>query len=109
MGVLGQFGAPANPHPEWKPHPIQGWTPNFIPKVCEEGVKATGLKKEDIVLVDGKDAMETAKNAPKGSNLLAMVPDTAERYMSTPLFASIEAEMNAEEQELFDYTPLGKA
>merc|ERR1740138_928713 len=56
--VLGKFGAPAKGHPAWTPHPTQGWTPNFIPKVCEEGLK---LKLEDeIILVDGNDAMETA-------------------------------------------------
>mmetsp|Transcript_30146 Transcript_30146/g.45422 ORF Transcript_30146/g.45422 Transcript_30146/m.45422 type:complete len:232 (+) Transcript_30146:3-698(+) len=133
--VLGKFGAPANPHPEWKPHPIQGWTPNFIPKVCEDGLKVLNFNKDNIVLVEGKAAMDTAMNlakmegifcgvsgggtfatalevakkAPPGSNILAMIPDTAERYMSTPLFAAIEAEMNEEEKALFDTTPLGKA
>merc|ERR1712187_696802 len=61
--VLGKFGAPAEAHPAWKPHPIQGWTPNFIPLVCEEGL---GKKLHDeIILVDGKDAMETALNLAK--------------------------------------------
>merc|ERR1719436_1074133 len=56
--VLGQFGAPAKAHPAWTPHPIQGWTPNFIPKVTEDGLN---LKLEDeIILVDGKDSMETS-------------------------------------------------
>jgi cysteine synthase A len=129
--VLGKFGAPASGHPSWKPHPIQGWTPNFIPKVCEEGLDAN--IKDDVILVDGPDAMKTAlelakmegifcgtsggatvwtalevcKSAPKGSNVLAMVPDTAERYLSTPLFASIDGEMNEEETALFKSTPLG--
>mmetsp|Transcript_88186 Transcript_88186/g.222007 ORF Transcript_88186/g.222007 Transcript_88186/m.222007 type:complete len:615 (-) Transcript_88186:81-1925(-) len=129
--VMGKFGAPASGHPAWKPHPIQGWTPNFIPKVCEEGLNKN--IKDDIILVNGKDAMETAmslarfegvfcgtsggatvwtalevcKIAPPGSNILAMVPDTAERYLSTPLFESIDAEMNAEEKMLFATTPLG--
>lgn len=124
--VMGKPGAPAAAHPAWKPHPMQGWTPNFIPQVCEDGIN----KKlhDSITLVDGKDAMATAlnlakkegifcgtsgggtvwaaleacKTAPKGSNILAMVPDTAERYLSTPLFESIESEMNADEQKLFD-------
>merc|ERR1719223_458258 len=53
--VLGQYGAPAKGHPSWTPHPIQGWTPNFIPKITEDGLN---LKLEDeIVLVDGKDAV----------------------------------------------------
>merc|ERR1719436_2182709 len=122
--VLGKYGAPAKGHPAWTAHPIQGWTPNFIPKVCEEGLD---LKLHDeIILVDGKDAMDTAlalaknegifcgtsggatvktalevcKKAPTGSTVLAMIPDTAERYLSTPLFASIDAEMNEAEIEV---------
>merc|ERR1719221_1572271 len=56
--VLGEYGAPAKGHPAWTPHPIQGWTPNFIPMVTEDGLD---LKlHDDIVLVDGKDAIETA-------------------------------------------------
>jgi len=129
--VLGQFGAPACAHPEWKPHPIQGWTPNFIPKVCEEGLKKS--LHDEIILVDGKDgiatslslaknegifcgvsggatlwtALEVCKKAPKGSNVLAMIPDTAERYLSTPLFESISADMNEDEEQLFAATPTG--
>jgi len=127
--VLGKFGAPAKGHPAWTAHPIQGWTPNFIPKVTEDGLN---LKLEDeVILVDGKDAMETAKQlarlegifcgtsggatvavalevcrrAPQGSTVLAMIPDTAERYLSTPLFADIEADMNAAEVEISKSTP----
>lgn len=129
--VLGKFGAPAGAHPSWKPHPIQGWTPNFIPKVCEDGLKMN--LHEEIILVDGKDgmatslnlaknegifcgvsggatvwtALEVCKKAPKGSNVLAMIPDTAERYLSTPLFESISADMDDGEKELFATTPLG--
>merc|ERR1719440_1932588 len=129
--VLGKFGAPASGHPAWTPHPIQGWTPNFIPKVCEEGLK---LKLEDeIILVDGNDAMapslelarnegifcgtsggatmkvalEVASKAPAGSTVLAMIPDTADRYLSTPLFGSIDTEMNEEEAEIAKSTPTG--
>merc|ERR1712066_1052085 len=127
--VLGQFGAPAKAHPAWTPHPIQGWTPNFIPKVTEDGLN---LKLEDeIILVDGKDAMDTSmklarmegifcgvsggatvstalevcQKAPEGSTVLAMIPDTAERYLSTPLFAEIDAEMNEEELAIARTTP----
>merc|ERR1719281_1523645 len=65
--VLGEYGAPASGHPAWTPHPIQGWTPNFIPKVCEEGLK---LKLEDeIILVDGNDAMETALALAKNEGI----------------------------------------
>jgi len=127
--VLGKFGAPAVGHPAWTPHPIQGWTPNFIPKVTEDGLN---LKLEDeIVLVDGKDAMKTAielaqregifcgtsggatvfaalevcKRSPKGSVVLAMIPDTAERYLSTPLFESIDTDMDSAELEISKSTP----
>lgn len=128
--VLGKFGAPAGAHPEWKPHPIQGWTPNFIPKVCEDGLKKVPY---EVMLVDGPDAMKTSlelaskegifcgtsggatawtalevcKSAPQGANVLAMIPDTAERYMSTPLFEQIQADMNEEETRLFKTTDLG--
>merc|ERR1711920_1035873 len=56
--VLGQWGAPASGHPAWTAHPIQGWTPNFIPKITED---ALDLKlQEEIILTDGQVAMETA-------------------------------------------------
>jgi len=129
MEVLGQYGAPAKGHPAWTPHPIQGWTPNFIPKITEDGLN---LKLEDeVILVDGKEAIDTAmqlarkegifcgisggatvatalqvcKKAPQGSTVLAMIPDTAERYLSTPLFADIDSEMDASELEIAKSTP----
>merc|ERR1719148_336604 len=56
--VLGHFGAPAKGHPAWTPHPIQGWTPNFIPKITED---ALNLKLHDeLHLTDGKAAIDTA-------------------------------------------------
>ena len=50
-------------------------------------------------------AIETAKNAPEGSVILAMLPDTGERYLSTPLFADIAADMNEEELAITKTTP----
>lgn len=50
-------------------------------------------------------AIETAKKAPEGSVIVCMLPDTGERYLSTPLFASIEADMNEEELEIAKSTP----
>ena len=47
-------------------------------------------------------ALQVAQGAPKGSTILAMLPDTGERYLSTPLFADVVAEMNAEEQAIYD-------
>merc|ERR1712187_1098867 len=127
--VLRKWGAPASGHPAWTAHPIQGWTPNVIPKVTEDGLN---LKLEDeIITVDGKDAMDTAiklarlegifcgtsggatvatalevcKKAPEGATILAMVPDTAERYLSTPFFADIDADMDAAEVKISKSTP----
>jgi cysteine synthase A len=94
---------------EWKPHKIQGWTPDFVPGVLNRAVP------HEIVPVTDEDAIATARSlaaregifcgissggtfaaalevaakAPKGSVILAMLPDTAERYMSTPLFEGI--------------------
>lgn len=50
-------------------------------------------------------AVETAKKAPAGSVIVAMLPDTGERYLSTPLFASIDADMNEDELEIARSTP----
>ena len=50
-------------------------------------------------------AIETAKKAPEGSVIVAMLPDTGERYLSTPLFASIDADMNEEEMKIAKSTP----
>jgi len=130
--VLGEFGAPASGHPAWNPHPIQGWTPNFIPKVCEEGLKLKLV--DEVMLVDGQDgmncamelakkegiftgvsggatvatALEVCRKAPPGSTVLAMVPDTADRYLTTPLFGGIDAEMDEEEASISESTPSAK-
>jgi cysteine synthase A len=121
-------GTPAASHPAWKPHPMQGWTPDFIPKLTSE---VDWSKVNKIVPIAAADAMkcsmdlaqkegifvgissgatfagalEVAKTAPKGSNILAMLPDTGERYLSTPLFANTPTEMTAEEIEIMKSTP----
>jgi cysteine synthase A len=102
-------------------------TPDFIPLVLEKGL---GLQDEMVEIPDGAGvamsqslarnegiltgisggatmwaAVETAKKAPEGSVLVAMLPDTGERYLSTPLFASIAADMNEEELEIARSTP----
>jgi len=122
-------GSPAGSHPAFAAHPIQGWTPDFIPLVLEEGLNQQ-LQDEMVEIPDGVAvatsqalarnegiltgisggatmwaAIETAKKAPEGSVLVAMLPDTGERYLSTPLFASIEADMNEEELEIARSTP----
>lgn len=118
--------SPADSHPAWEPHVIQGWTPDFIPKVLQEGIDnrrfdqvlpvdgtigmqwAARLAAEEGILtgVSGGStlatAIEVAEQAPKGSVMLVMLPDTGERYLSTPLFETIPAEMDEEEQALAD-------
>jgi len=122
-------GAPKGSHPAFAAHPIQGWTPDFIPKVLEDA-QAMDLVDE-LVPISGPEAIETAQKlastqgiftgisggasmagalkvaakAPKGSVILTMLPDTSERYMSTPLYESIAADMNEEELEIAKSTP----
>ena len=122
-------GAPASSHPAFQPHPIQGWTPDFIPLVLQEAVDekyydelmpvsgAEGLKwahklarKEGIMTgISGgasfSVAMKVAANAAPGSVVLCMMPDTGERYMTTPLFDAIGADMDDDEQALSRSTP----
>ena len=94
---------------DWSPHKIQGWTPDFIPEVLEkdiadqvipvnddESIKTSlALAKAEGVFVGisagatVNAALKVAETAGPGSVLLAMLPDTAERYLSTPLFAEI--------------------
>jgi cysteine synthase A len=117
-------GSPAESHPAWQPHMIQGWTPDFIPNVLQESIDnqyfdevlpvngeegmqwARRLAAEEGILtgISGGStlatAMEVASRAPEGSVMLVMLPDTGERYLSTPLFESIPAEMDDEEQAL---------
>jgi len=121
-------GSPASSHPAFKPHPIQGWTPDFIPKVLDDSPdglrdellpipaasaiatsKALASKEGLLTGISGGGtmwaALETAKTAPKGSVILAMLPDTGERYLSTPLFAEIAADMDEAELEIAKSTP----
>jgi cysteine synthase A len=125
-------GTPAAGHPAWKPHPMQGWTPDFIPKIAGDAVDAKVIhqllaipgaeamacsqelaKKEGIFvgITSGATlaaALKIAADAPAGTNILAMLPDTGERYLSTPLFADIPIEMTEEEQAIFKSTPYGQ-
>ena len=97
---------------DWSPHKIQGWTPDFIPEVLEkdiadqvilvnddESIKTSlALAKSEGIFVGisagatVNAALKVAETADPGSVLLAMLPDTAERYLSTPLFADINEE-----------------
>lgn len=116
-------------HPNFRPHLMQGWSPDFIPKLAED-VLADNLI-DRFQPVSGTDAMQCtrdlaakegifcgisggatfagalkiAETAPDGSRILAMIPDTGERYLSTPLFEDVEEAMTAEELEIAATTP----
>jgi cysteine synthase A len=94
---------------EWQPHKIQGWTPDFIPTVLDRNIADGNLPvTDDEAIATSKDlatqegifcgissggtfaaALKVAEMAEKGSVILAMLPDTGERYLSTPLFEGI--------------------
>jgi cysteine synthase A len=122
-------GNPSKSHPSFRPHLMQGWSPDFVSRLTEEAV-ADGLVDE-IVPVSGSDAMtlsrelarregifvgtssgatlaaalEVARRSPAGTRIVCMLPDTGERYLSTPLFDGIGEEMTEEEVELSRSTP----
>jgi cysteine synthase len=93
----------------WAPHKIQGWTPDLLPAVLSRDVPhrilavtdaeametARALARQEGILCGISSggtfaaAVKVAKQAPAGSVLLAMLPDTGERYLSTPLFEGI--------------------
>ncbi len=94
---------------EWSPHKIQGWTPDFIGSVLNREIYDRNVPIDDIVARDTARALaqqegifcgissgatfaaalEVAKDAEEGSVILAMIPDTGERYLSTILFEGI--------------------
>ncbi len=122
-------GSNAQSHPNFRPHLMQGWSPDFIPKLTEQAVHNGAI--DDLIAVDGKFALECSKNlaqkegifagvtagatlaaaleiaksAPDGSNILVMIPDTGERYLSTPLFDWVATEMTDEEKEISKSSP----
>ncbi len=122
-------GSPTGSHPNFRPHLMQGWSPDFISPLTEDAVSEQLI--DEIVPVAGDDAMrcsrelaqregifvgtssgatlagalEIAKKAPDGSNIVCMLPDTGERYLSTPLFADIGEDMGEEELSLSNSTP----
>jgi cysteine synthase len=116
-------------HPGFRPHLMQGWSPDFISPLTEQAVSA-GLVDE-VVPVAGAEALRlarelarkegifagissgatlaaalaVARRAAPGSRIVCMLPDTGERYLSTPLFETIRDEMDDEEQALSRSTP----
>jgi cysteine synthase len=122
-------GSPRSGHPSWKPHPMQGWSPDFIAKLAGDAVGSKAISQ--VLRVAGPEALrcsrelarkegifvgitsggtfaaglQVAAEAPKGSTILCMLPDTGERYLSTPLFAEIPVDMTEEEWEIARSTP----
>ena len=122
-------GSPAAPHPSFKPHPMQGWTPDFIPKLTGDAVAMKVIDR--IIKIPAAEAMRYSRElasregifvgitagatfagalrvcaeAPKNANILCMLPDTGERYLSTPLFADVPADMTEEEVKISRSTP----
>jgi cysteine synthase A len=108
-------------HPSFRPHPMQGWSPDFISGLTESAFAENWV--DQVLPVAGDDAMrlcrelackegifagitggatlagalQIAADAPRGTNIVCMLPDTGERYLSTPLFADIGEDMNQEE------------
>ncbi|HEY9028961.1 MAG TPA: cysteine synthase A [Burkholderiaceae bacterium] len=121
--------APAASHSAFTPHPIQGWTPDFIPFVLQESIDRRYY--DELMPVSGPDAiawsrrlaaeegifagisagatlavaMRVAERAPEGSVICCMLPDTGERYLSTPLFEGVASEMTPDEEALSRSTP----
>jgi len=122
-------GSPSESHPAWTPHTIQGWTPDFIPLVAQEAIDKGYI--DEVIPVTGESAVANAKalatqegifcgiscgatfaaalvvaeRAKPGANILCMLPDTGERYLSTPLFAEVEATMTEDEWAIARSTP----
>jgi len=120
---------PAASHPAFEPHPIQGWTPDFIPRVLQEAIDKAYY--DELISIAGAEAVKWAKalaqkegiftgisggatfsvamritdKAAPGSVILAMLPDTGERYLTAPLFEGIPEDMDDEERAISRSTP----
>jgi len=115
-------GKPTGSHPMFRPHLMQGWSPDFIPKLAEDAASnidafqpvsgAEALQAaRDLAAKEGvfcgisggatfAAALRLAETAPDGSKILAMIPDTGERYMTTVLFDDIAETMSEDEMEI---------
>lgn len=122
-------GAAARSHPDARAHPVQGWSPDFVPKLAgdahDEGLidrfqPVSGRDAiqvaRDLALKEGifcgisggatvAAAIRIAETAPQGARILAMVPDTGERYLSTPLFDDIPVDMSDAEHAIASSVP----
>ncbi|SHH94310.1 pyridoxal-phosphate dependent enzyme [Ferrimonas marina] len=116
-------------HPNFRPHLMQGWSPDFIPQLAEEVLD--GSRIDHYLPIDGNEALKcsaelasregiftgisggatfagalaVARKAPPGSHILCMLPDTGERYLSTPLFEPVPESMTEEEIAIARSTP----
>ena len=122
-------GSPSDSHPTFRPHLMQGWSPDFIPRLTEDAVAMKLIDR--IVPVNGADALRCARelalkegifsgisggatlagalalcaDVAPGTTVLCMLPDTGERYFSTVLFEGIGVDMSAEELQISRSTP----
>jgi len=122
-------GSPSASHAAFEPHPIQGWTPDFIPLVLQEAIDKSYY--DELIPIAGAEAvkwakalaqkegifcgissgatfgaaMRVAEKARAGTVILAMLPDTGERYLTTPLFEGVPEDMDDEERAISKSTP----
>ncbi|MBE0616004.1 MAG: cysteine synthase A [Burkholderiales bacterium] len=116
-------------HPSFRPHLMQGWTPDFVPQLAEQVIANNCI--DAFIPINGSDALQCSRDlarregifvgisagatlagalqvattAPEGSNILCMLPDTGERYLSTPLFEDVAVDMTEEEVDISRSTP----
>ena len=117
-------GSPSKVHAKWEPHIIAGWAPSFIPKLAEDGMDLN--LADELITITPEEGMKAALDLSKkegiftgisggatfasalkicngvedGANILAILPDTMERYLSTELFDDIQNDMNEEEVKI---------
>ncbi|HSH13005.1 MAG TPA: cysteine synthase, partial [Desulfurivibrionaceae bacterium] len=122
-------GHQSDSHPLFRPHLMQGWSPDFVPRLAEEVMQAHRI--DEFLPIGGQQALQCARDlarregifvgisagatfagalkiaeqAPAGANILCMLPDTGERYLSTPLFEDVPVEMTEAELALSRSTP----
>lgn len=122
-------GSHSASHPSFRPHLMQGWSPDFVPQLAEQALESNHI--DGYLPVDGNFSLQCAKDlaqkegifvgisagatlagalklaetVPAGSNILCMLPDTGERYLSTPLFEDVATQMTEEEELISCSTP----
>ena len=122
-------GTPQAANTSWKPHPMQGWSPDFVAKLVGDAMSSGNVHQ--VLTVTGADAMrcsrelaqkegifvgitsgatfaaalQVCREAPAGSTVLCMFPDTGERYLSTPLFADVAVDMTDDELAIMRSSP----